>query len=48
MKQKVAKPLAKIVVDTWNPVINATRTVAGNITTICCNANKISSTNGGL
>lgn len=47
MKHRVAKPLAKMVVDTWKPVITATRTVAGNITTICCNEKKISSKNGG-
>ena len=38
VKQRVAKPLAKMVVDTWKPVISATVTVAGNITMTCCSA----------
>ena len=48
MNARVARPLAKIVVETWNPVMRATNTVAGNITTICCRAKKISSRTGGL
>ena len=35
IKQMVAKPLAKMVVETWKPVINATVTVAGNMTMTC-------------
>ena len=34
-KQRVARPLAKIVVEIWKLVIKATVTVAGNITMIC-------------
>ena len=35
IKQSVARPLAKIVVDTWKPVMRATVTVAGNMTITC-------------
>jgi hypothetical protein len=35
MKQSVDNPLAKIVVDTWKPVISATAIVAGNMTMTC-------------
>ena len=38
MKNSVARPLAKMVVDTWKPVISATVTVAGNMTMTCCRA----------
>lgn len=38
----VASPLAKMVVDMWKPVRIATVTVAGNITKICCSANRMS------
>lgn len=34
-KQRVARPLAKMVVDTWKPVTRATVTVAGNMTITC-------------
>lgn len=35
IKHRVAKPLAKMVVDTWKPVTKATVTVAGNMTITC-------------
>jgi hypothetical protein len=35
MKQSVAKPLAKMVVEIWNFVIRATVIVAGNMTMTC-------------
>ena len=35
MKQSVAKPLAKMVVEIWNLVMRATVIVAGNITITC-------------
>jgi len=38
MKHSVAKPLAKMVVETWKPVMSATVTVAGNMTITCCSA----------
>ncbi len=47
IKPNVAKPLANIVVETWKPVMRATKTVAGNITTICCSAKKIRPRIGG-
>ncbi len=34
-KQMVATPLAKMVVETWKPVMSATAMVAGNMTMTC-------------
>ncbi len=47
VKQTVARPEAKMVVDTWKPVISATSTVAGNMTTTCCRAYSSSLPKGG-
>ena len=46
-KHSVARPLAKIVVETWNPVISATAMVAGNMTITCCKAYSSSLPSGG-
>ena len=46
-KATVAIPLAKMVVDTWKPVISATAMVAGNMTMTCCRAYRNSFSAGG-
>ena len=35
IKHTVARPLAKMVTEIWKPLINATATVAGNMTITC-------------